>query len=210
MPAPVYAYTTPEAVAAVLTTTLDTDATARVLELIHDISAEINDVTGRVFTTTGTTETPVTRTFDAVPGPVLAVPDLQSVSSVTVYGVALDPTEYEILPYDLIDPAPRRYRQIRRLAAGVPYPWWVYNALGPAVPYRAVQIAGIWGEDPPPVVAQVALEATVRAWHAEQRQYSDPVAGAEGRPVPGPGPALTADHKARLAPYGARQEVLFA
>jgi len=210
MPAPVYEYTTTDAVAAVLQTTLDTTAEALVLELIHTVSAEINDATGRVFTTSGTVDAPVTRTFDAVAGPVLAVPDLQHVNSVTIYGQALDPSEYEILPYDLIDPAPRRYRQIRRLAAGVPYPWWVYNLLGPAIPYRAVQIAGVWGEDPPPVVAQVALEATVRAWHAEQRQYSDPAAGADGRPVAGPGSFLTDDHRRRLAPYGARQEVLFA
>ena len=210
MPAPVYAYTTTDAVAAVLGITPTTDDAARLLELIHAISEEINDVTGRVFTTTGTTDSPVTRTFDAVPSPVLAVPDLQSVSSVTVFGVALDPAEYEVLPYDFIDPAPRRYRQIRRLAAGIPYPWFVYNVLGPGVPYRAVQIAGVWGEDPPLVVAQVALEATVRAWHAEQRDYADPSAGADGRPVPGPGPALTADHNARLAPYGERTEVLFA
>ena len=209
MPAPVYAYTTTDAVKAVLGIT-DTGSDTRLTALINMVSAEINDATGRVFTTTGTSEAPVTRTFDAVAGPVLSVPDLQHVSSVTIYGQALDPSEYEILPYDLIDPAPRRYRQIRRLAAGVPYPWWVYNLLGPAIPYRAVQIAGVWGEDPPPVVAQVALEATVRAWHAEQRQYSDPAAGADGRPVAGPGPALTDDHKRRLAPYGARQEVLFA
>ena len=210
MPAPVYAYTTTAAVAAVLGITPTTDETARLLDLIHAVSEEINDVTGRVFALSGTVDSPVTRTFDAVPSPVLAVPDLQSVSSVTVFGQVLDPAEYELLPYDWIDPAPRRYRQLRRLAAGIPYPWFVYNVLGPGVPYRAVQIAGVWGEDPPPVVAQVALEAAVRAWHAERRQYADPSAGADGRPIPGPGPALTADAKARLAPYGERTEVLFA
>jgi hypothetical protein len=130
--------------------------------------------------------------------------------AVRLYGTALDPSEYEVLPYQYIDPAPRRYHQIRRLAAGIPYPWYVYNMLGPANPLGAVAIDGIWGQDPPPVVAQVALEATVRAWHAEQRQYADPAAGADGRPVPGPGPALTDDHKRRLAPYSGKQEVLFA
>ena len=210
MPAPVYAYTTPDAVAVVLKVTLTTDEAARVLEIIHSISEEINDETDRVWAPTGTVDSPVTWTFDAPADPLLRIPDVQTVVAVRIFGQVLDPAEWELLPYQFIDPALRRYHAIRRLAAGVPYPWFVYNALGPAVPYRAVQIDAVWGEDPPPVVAQVALEATLRRWHAEQRQYADPSAGADGRPVPGPGPALTADHKARLAPYGGRTEVLFA
>jgi hypothetical protein len=209
MTAPTYAYASLADLKTLLDLPLPTHD-ARLLTLLQTASAEVHGVTGRVFATVGTADSPVTRYFDAPSSPTLRVPDVQTVIAVRIFGIALTAGEWEVLPYDLIDPAPRRYHQIRRLAAGIPYPWYTYDALGPSNPLRAVAIDAVWGEDVPVVVAQITLEVAARLWHQEIRQYSDAAAQAAGQVVPNMGPALTSEHRKRLAPYSAKQEVLFA
>jgi hypothetical protein len=211
MTAPTYAYASLTDLKALMQLDLaDTTNDARLTTLIQNASAEVNGVTGRVFATVGTADVPVTRYFDAPPTPTLRVPDVQTVIAVRIFGIALSSGEWAVLPYDLIDPAPRRYHQIRRLAAGIPYPWYTYNAVGPSNPLRAVAIDAVWGEDVPVVVAQITLEVAARLWHQEIRQYGDAAAQAAGQVVPNMGPALTDEHRRRLKPYSGKQEVLFA
>jgi hypothetical protein len=220
-----YAYTSVEAVAALLaapgqlvTVAADPDARPVLLRLIQSASARINAHCGRVFT-----PTTLTAILDAPPPPSptrytgggwdaagarIAVPDLQSVTSLTAFGTTLTAdTDYQIVRYRNPDGTPGR-TYLLRLAAGVARSWY-YNVTGPWQPLGAVALTGVFAYDAtdvPSTIVEVTEALVLKGWARRLRLYN--TRNENGETVDST--TLDKDLQARLTPFVLRTDPVFA
>lgn len=155
----------------------DTRLNARLRQVIQEASAWLNDHTGRVFTA----QAAVTRYFDAPADPILIVPDLVTVTSLTVGGLALTAgTSYELLPYQQVDPAQPGSRIVRRLINGYPARWDTSDPAWGRSPRKQIVIVGSWGyASVPPLITRLTRKVAVRMWAEELAGYSGGVGNAQ-------------------------------
>jgi hypothetical protein len=181
------AYTTVAAVKSALWPTFDPttghpEATALITSLITVGSRALTRYCRRIFVAYVDT-----KHFDAPHDPLIAVPDLQSVSALTVAGFALTVgDQYELLPINR-DALTPYYNAIRRKAGLYPFPWWPKGGYPLGAPLSAISVTGTWGYDVsvPAEIGQATLEWVCRRWARALLKYE--TAGG----VPGVAPSIT-------------------
>ena len=129
-----------------------------------------------------------TKTFDAPDPPesVLPVPDLQSITTISVNTYVLSADQWRLLPPNRTALAPY-YSAVQRLSGVYAYPWWPRLGAPLGTPAGAIAITGVWGYSltPPPELVQATVQLVCRIW-ARTLQHHAPASG-----VPQVAPSVT-------------------